>query len=175
METFIITVVVLAFTVLFVILYNSDKFASSEKKDEDNSFVALLKKPVEELTEAEKQKILRFASQAANHGDISFAQYDVIRAKYNGTESFADHYGGEYTMALSNKISADMELQKYQKQKEKNIIYSGALGSAIGGTAGAIIGATTAASKANATEIELLEKQQKAQLELSEAKMQIKK
>lgn len=126
-------------------------------------------KPVEQMTEHEKQKKIRELDFMLNKGYITFAEYDVLKAKYSGEKSFADTFGQQYTMALSNKVAVDMAAERHQKQAEKAIIYSGAIGNAIGGVGGAVVGAATAAERAIVKGQELQKQQEIAKSELDEA------
>lgn len=126
-------------------------------------------KPVEEMTPAEKAKKLRLAEMMFEHGDITFMQYDLLKAKYTGEKSYTETHGIDMAMAASKKISADMAIEKHKKDTEKSIVLNAAVGNAVGGLGGTIIGAATAAGKSNIKTQELLAQQDKANAEFEAA------
>ena len=63
------------------------------------------KKPVEEMTPAEKKRKLEIAAYMYRRGKLSFAEYDALKALYSGEKSFMEVAGVEATMDVSNRLS----------------------------------------------------------------------
>lgn len=126
-------------------------------------------KPIEAMTPAEKAKNLRFAEQMYRRGDLTFAQYDALKAAYTGEESFAQKYGMDLTMAASDKLAADKALERHKEETQKRIITNSAIGNAVGGIAGGIVGAVSTASKASVEAGQLMAEQDKANKRYEEA------
>lgn len=90
-------------------------------------------------------KQLSQISQMYNSGQLSLLEYEALKKKYTG-ESFLLDYGGlEYTVAASNKVAAERAVAKQKKKAENDLIFQTSVGSAVNGTAGAIIGAASSA------------------------------
>ncbi len=106
-------------------------------------------KPNNQLTEREKQKKISLIEAAYRHGDLTLAQYDVLMADLTGRKSMVDLMGFEAAMAASDKAGVGRKIQQLNKDADKRIVYNAALGSAVGGLGGTVIGAATAANNIN--------------------------
>ncbi len=126
-------------------------------------------KPFEEMTPSEQARHLRFLEQMYNHGDLSFIEYNTLKAKYTGEKSFVEQYGIEFTMAASDKLAADKAMQQHIENAQKRIITNAAVGNAVGGLAGGIAFSVSAANKANAEAAQLHAQQEKANKRYEEA------
>lgn len=126
-------------------------------------------KPIEAMTPTEKAKHLRLAELMFSRGELTFAQYDALKAAYTGKKSFADEYGMDLTMAASDKLAADMALERHKEETQKRIITNSAIGNAVGGVAGGIAGAVSTASKASIEAGQLMAEQDKANKRYEEA------
>ena len=108
----------------------------------------VVEKRPEDMTPAEKRKKLSFIEAAYRHGDLTFAQYDALKAKYNGTESItsiiAETAGTDAANEFGSKIDKSNAKERAKKELEKKIIINAAIGDAVAGPAGAVIGAMTA-------------------------------
>lgn len=129
----------------------------------------LRKHPPKSQEEREKEKKLTMIETMYRCGKLTFAEYDVLTAKYTGTKSLTEQVGLGVVMAASNKIAAEKAVEQQVKQANKNLIYNAALGSAIGGAAGAVIGAATSANQSEIKTQQALEAQAKANQEYQEA------
>lgn len=92
----------------------------------------------------------RKIEQAYQYGNISYMERDVLMAKAKGETSMTEKYGISTMSAMSDSIDAHVALKKEMENAEKKIIIGGAIGSAIGGVPGTIIGAGTMATKEKA-------------------------
>lgn len=88
----------------------------------------------------------RKIEEAYKHGSISYMEYNTLKAKLKGEESMIETIGLNAAMAYSDKVGAERELSNEISQTDKKIIQSAAIGSAVGGLGGTIVGATTAAA-----------------------------
>ena len=115
-----------------------------------------------EMTQAERESYIKrkikFAEQAYHHGDLTLTQLEALKKKYTGESFYLDNFGIAGTVALDNKVQAELAIKRHNKAAERNMIINAAIGDAVGGTAGAIIGAATSAQK-SAQEAVALEKQ----------------
>ena len=128
----------------------------------------LIKKPVDQLTPAEKGKILAFIDQAYKQGDFTLMEADVLRAKYSGKQSATSMLGVEVMSAASKKDSVDRALEKNKKDADKKIIRNAAIGGAVGGLGGQIVGAATAMNDIAQEREQLLKDQKIAEQKLDE-------
>lgn len=127
-------------------------------------------KPVEEMTPAEKAKKLRLIEQMFEHGQLTFQQYDVIKAKYTGEKSLTEEWGLGYVGAISDKFAADQAVKKHNEQAQKRIITNAAVGNAIGGIAGGVAAASAVSHTTNMEAAQLLMEQERANEKLKNAK-----
>lgn len=102
----------------------------------------------EDMTPAEKRKKLAFIESAYRHGDLTFAQYDALKARYSGTESIgsiiAETAGADAAKEFGSKIDKANATERAKKEMTKKVIMNAAIGDAVAGPAGAVIGAMTA-------------------------------
>lgn len=143
--------------------------AAERAKERETAREAERNKPIEAMTPAEKAKKLRLAEQMYRHGDLTFAQYDALKAAYTGKKSFAQEYGMDLTMAVSDKLAVDKALERHKEETQKRIITNSAIGNAIGGVAGGIAGAVSTASNASIEAGQLMAEQDKANKRYEEA------
>ena len=98
--------------------------------------------------EREKQKKLAEIETAFRMGDLTFAQYDALKAKYSGTESIgsiiAETAGVDAAQEFGTKIDKANAKERAKKEMTKKVILNAAIGDAVAGPAGAVIGAMTA-------------------------------
>ena len=104
-------------------------------------------KPVDKWTDSERQYMLGQVESLHRSGQLTTLQYDVLKSKYTGTKSMAETLGLDVAVAASNKLDIERSIDAHNKQVNKNIIKSAAIGSAIGGLGGEIVGIATAANK----------------------------
>lgn len=119
--------------------------------------------------DTEEARKLRMIEEMYRHGDLSFAEYDVLKAKYTGTQSFAEQYGLGFTMAVSDKMAADRAVEQHQKSAQNRMITNTAIGNAVGGLGGGINAAVNTANRINAESAQLLAQQELANQRYREA------
>lgn len=116
-------------------------------RDSQETTRAAEKRP-EDMTPAEKRKKLAFIETAYRHGDLTFAQYDALKAKYGGTESItsiiSETAGADAASEFGSKIDKANAKERAKKEMTKKVILNAAIGDAVAGPAGAVIGAMTA-------------------------------
>lgn len=142
---------------------------AQKAKEREEAREAERNKPISQMTPQEKAKNLRMIEQMYQHGDLTFLEYDTLKAAYTDTKSFASEYGLEFAMAASDKLAADKALEKHKEETQKRIITNSAIGNAVGGIAGGIAGAVSTASKASVETGQLLAEQEKANKRYEEA------
>ena len=95
------------------------------------------------------EKQLKSVEKLYNHGDLTLFEREVLKKKYTGKSMLIDNGGLEFTAAASNKVQAERAITQHQKKAERDLIFQASVGSAINGTAGAIIGAANSAQKSS--------------------------
>lgn len=121
-----------------------------------------VQKPIEEMTEAEKQQMLVNLEILYKRGEIPFLGYNIMKSKLTGTKSMTDIMGFEAAAAAGHKLDVDRAVQKLAKDNERAVILGSAIGHGIGGLGSSIVGGLSAAAQGNAEMAELLEEQARA-------------
>ena len=113
------------------------------------------KKKADRKAERDKQKEIQLINAAYERGKLSLAEADVLLAELEGRKSLVDMMGYEAAMAASNKAGVEQRIKKHNEQANKRIVYNAAVGSAVGGLGGTVIGAATALNNLNAEKQQL--------------------
>lgn len=94
------------------------------------------------------KKQLDYAEGAYNRGVITLLDLQVLQKMYTG-KSMIDDFGLGVVAAASRKDQVNRAIEKQQKSATGSMIINAAVGEAIAGTAGAVIGAATSAEKSS--------------------------
>jgi len=164
-----ICVVIAVAVVIYGMMAEKIRYLYRKAKNAVTEHTSASNKPFEEMTPSEQAKHLRFLEQMYNHGDLSFIEYNTLKAKYTGEKSFVEQFGYEFTMAASDKLAADKAMQQHIENAQKRIITNAAVGNAVGGLAGGIAFSVSAANKANAEAAQLHAQQEKANIRYEKA------
>lgn len=149
--------------VVIIILVLKDKIKENCQRDTRNSSQnAGTPKTVEQMTEKEKRDMLDIINYKFKTGQISFWEADVLTAHYSGKESATSQFGLKSTMAYSDKVAAEMALKDSEKNANKRIITSAAIGNAIGGLGGQYVATATTLNQISQEQADLRQQLQKA-------------
>lgn len=124
---------------------NNEK--EKRKREEDaRRFDSGEMKGTERAAYAKKQ--LDYAEGMYNRGALTFLELQALKKKYTG-KSMIDDFGLGVVAAASRKDQVNRAIEKQQKSATGSMIINAAVGEAIAGTAGAVIGAATSAEKSS--------------------------
>ena len=119
---------------------------SAKLKEDERRFDSGEMKDTERAAYAKKK--LDYAEGAYERGAITFLELQALKKKYTG-KSLIDDVGLDVVAAASRKNQVDRAIEKQQKSATGSMIINAAVGDAIAGTAGAVIGAATSAQKSS--------------------------
>lgn len=94
------------------------------------------------------KKQLDYAEGAYKRGVITLLELQLLKKKYTG-KSMINDFGLDVVAAASRKDQVNRAIEKQQKSATGSMIINAAVGEAIAGTAGAVIGAATSAEKSS--------------------------
>lgn len=163
--------------VIFLFWGGAFLYSVRTKKDRD-AYIQSVDKKEEQLKEdirqgkvldKETQKKLQSLENMYKYGNIDYMTYDLNRAKLLGTKSVYEQFGYRAGNAIYKKMDIDREVEEHKRTADKKIIYSGAIGSAIGGVGGTIVGASTAANQVAREGAALQQAQAAADAEVQQA------
>ena len=133
-------IVLIIMVIVFINLYSNTTNKENERRFDNG-----------EMTENERAefiaKKIKRAEELYFHGDLTLLELEAIKKKYSGHSIFLDYGGLEFTRAYSNKKQVENAITQHKKDAENSLILSAAIGDAIGGTAGAIVGASASIQK----------------------------
>lgn len=109
-----------------------------------------MKKNKEDMSPRELAAKLESIEQAYKHGDLSFMQYDALKAHYSGGESLAQSFGIETAIDIESKLSKHKANEKAKKEATRTIIKDAVVGGVVAGPTGAVIGAIVGKEKVDA-------------------------
>lgn len=143
----VITFIVLAITLNISQAADENNKKEKKKREEDERrFESGEMKGAERAAYAKKK--LDYAVGAYNRGAITFLELQLLKKKYTG-KSMIDDFGLDVVAAASRKYQVNQAIEKQQKSATGSMIINAAVGEAIAGTAGAVIGAATSAQKSS--------------------------
>ena len=102
--------------------------------------------PEEREAQRKRDKELRSIEQNYKYGHLTTQQYDLLKSKYTGTPNMYQTMGYSVAEAYYKKTDIDKAIAEHNRTADKRVIYNAALGSAVGGLGGTIIGASNAAN-----------------------------
>lgn len=120
--------------------------AKRKREEDERRFESGEMKGAERAAYAKKK--IDYAVGAYNRGAITFLELQLLKKKYTG-ESMIDDFGLDVVAAASRKYQVNQAIEKQQKSATGSMIINAAVGEAIAGTAGAVIGAATSAQKSS--------------------------
>lgn len=119
--------------------------AKRKREEDERRFESGEMKGAERAAYAKKK--LDYAEGAYNRGVITLL-VQLLKKKYTG-KSMIDDFGLDVVAAASRKYQVNQAIEKQQKSATGSMIINAAVGEAIAGTAGAVIGAATSAQKSS--------------------------
>lgn len=125
---------------------NQKQNEQSKKREEDDRRFENGEMTGKERAEYAAKQI-NTAELMFKHGDLTMAEYELLKKKYTGKSFMVDNMSLNTLYAASRKYEANRAIEQHNKNAQKSIIYSAAIGDAIGGPAGAIVGAVSSAQK----------------------------
>lgn len=120
--------------------------AKRKREEDERRFESGEMKGAERAAYAKKK--LDYAEGAYNRGVITLLELQLLKKKYTG-KSMIDDFGLDVVAAASRKYQVNQAIEKQQKSATGSMIINAAVGEAIAGTAGAVIGAATSAQKSS--------------------------
>lgn len=124
----------------------SKEEAKRKREEDERRFKSGEMKGAERAAYAKKQ--LDYAMGAYHRGAITFLDLQLLQRRYTG-QSMIDDLGLDVVAAASRKYQVNRAIEKQQKSATGSMIINAAVGEAIAGTAGAVIGAATSAEKSS--------------------------
>lgn len=149
-ESIIMAVMLIVFSVIGLkILQAAEETkedAKRKREEDERRFKSGEMKGAERAAYVKKQ--LDYAEGAYKRGVITLLDLQVLQKMYTG-KSMIDDFGLGVVAAASRKDQVNRAIEKQQKSATGSMIINAAVGEAIAGTAGAVIGAATSAEKSS--------------------------